>query len=672
MPLTAPRLDDRHFQDIVDEAKKRIPYYIKEWTDHNVSDPGVTMIELFAWMTDIILYRLNRVPDRHYIKFMEMLGINLKEPVPARAFVTFWLSAPQETAVSIPAGTEVASTQTETEPSIIFTTDEEFIVSPPRLTALFSHRYESNEEEREYVAIEARRLERGLENVPVFSDRPQEGDAFYFGFSNDLSNHIVGFEVECDPSGGAGIDPSLPPYLWEASSGSLDEPWIPCEMDHGEDSTRGLNVSGRMRIHVPHMGKHKIEDQNLYWLRLRLRYESEFESGMRPYRNTPRLHEVTAASWGGSTYASHAQAVEKEILGESDGSPGQTFVLQATPVLRREPGEHLLVHENGQPIVWHEVPDFANSGPEDRHYTLDSNSGEIRFGPAVRQPDGAMRRYGRIPPRGARLTFRRYRSGGGLDGNVQAGVLNTLKTSIPYIDRVYNRQPASNGLDAETVEAAAMRVPALLRSRDRAVTEADFEFLTRQALRDTGWDKHRVKCLQPRPSRESRVIPGQIYVLIIPHIADAERLLRPRQEDLELKRDETYDRLVAFLNERRLLTSRLDIREPVYHWVSVRVSVRAAADSNHARVEDAVLQRLYHFINPLIGGPDGEGWAFGRSLVISDVYQCLQNIPGVEFLSKVEIFVTAAGDGPRGEATETVDVVGHGTVASGIHEVVFT
>ena len=52
--LAAPILDDRQFQDLVDEAKKRIPQFCPEWTDHNVSDPGVTLIELFAWMTDLI------------------------------------------------------------------------------------------------------------------------------------------------------------------------------------------------------------------------------------------------------------------------------------------------------------------------------------------------------------------------------------------------------------------------------------------------------------------------------------------------------------------------------------------------------------------------------------------------------------------------------------------
>ena len=49
MPLAAPKLDDRLFQDLVEEAKKRIPHYTSEWTDHNVSDPGITLLELFAW-----------------------------------------------------------------------------------------------------------------------------------------------------------------------------------------------------------------------------------------------------------------------------------------------------------------------------------------------------------------------------------------------------------------------------------------------------------------------------------------------------------------------------------------------------------------------------------------------------------------------------------------------
>ncbi|MFQ5436735.1 MAG: putative baseplate assembly protein, partial [Anaerolineae bacterium] len=171
--------------------------------------------------------------------------------------------------------------------------------------------------------------------------------------------------------------------------------------------------------------------------------------------------------------------------------------------------------EGQEPETWTEAPDFADADTQSRHFTLDSVTGEVRLGPAVRQPDGTMKLYGAVPPRGANLIFARYRYGGGQEGNVQTGILNTLKTAIPYIARVANREPAWGGLDAETLESAKMRAPALLRSRDRAVTEADFEFLARQALPAA---IGRVKCLQPRPSEAGRVLPGQVYVLVIPRV----------------------------------------------------------------------------------------------------------------------------------------------------------
>src|SRR3954466_1491688 len=109
MPLQTPSLDDRHFQDIVDQAKRLIPHYCREWTDHNVSDPGVALIELFAWMADMLLYRVNQVPDRMYVKFLELMGIRLAPPRPARAPVTFYLSAPQPLDMTVPNDTEVAT-----------------------------------------------------------------------------------------------------------------------------------------------------------------------------------------------------------------------------------------------------------------------------------------------------------------------------------------------------------------------------------------------------------------------------------------------------------------------------------------------------------------------------------------------------------------------------------
>src|SRR5690349_6435115 len=109
MSLPAPDLDDRRFQDIVDEAKRRINRLCPEWTDHNVSDPGVALIELFAWMTEMTLYRVNQIPDRLYVKFLELVGVELFSAAPARTDVLFTLAAPTPEPVRVPAGTQVGT-----------------------------------------------------------------------------------------------------------------------------------------------------------------------------------------------------------------------------------------------------------------------------------------------------------------------------------------------------------------------------------------------------------------------------------------------------------------------------------------------------------------------------------------------------------------------------------
>jgi predicted phage baseplate assembly protein len=665
MALSVPKLDDRSFQDLVDEAKKRIPHYCQEWTDHNVSDPGVTLIELFAWMTEVLLYRLNQVPDLHYIKFLEMFGIRLQEPQPAHCHVTFWLTAPQPLAVVIPANTEVATTQTETEASIVFSTDVDLRVQPPKLVQVLSRITGGREGKSAIQAHNLRRLEAGFEGLDVFSAVPQVNDALYFGFENDLSNHLLGFETNFDPAGGAGIAPGMPPYIWEASTGKAEPHWVPCEVDL--DTTKGMNSQGRIRIHVPQMGQYVVNKQELYWVRARVREISETENrlGMKPYSKSPRLRQVTVASWGGTVPATHSHLVERESLGQSDGSPGQRFYLQQIPVLKRRPEEHLRIQMENEPDQhWTEVSDFGDSDAASTHYILDSLTGELRLGPAVREPEGTVKLYGAVPPRGARLVFERYRHGGGTEGDLQSGALDTLKTAIPFIGRVSNRGAASGGLDAETLEAAMLRAPAMLRTRDRAVTEADYEFLARQASAAIG----RVKCLQPLAEEGGRIIPGQIYVLAIPHQQHPERFLEPSQ--LELK-PEVLEELRRYLDERRMLTTRLDIRPPAYRWVTVKLQLKADPSVERAVVEQSVLARLNSFLNPLVGGPDGRGWPFGRELFIADVYQCLQGLPDVQFVRSVEMFEAKPGGDAIGDPLESLNVAPHGVIVSARHKVEF-
>ena len=105
--------------------------------------------------------------------------------------------------------------------------------------------------------------------------------------------------------------------------------------------------------------------------------------------------------------------------------------------------------------------------------------------------------------------------------------------------------------------------------------------------------------------------------------------------------------------------------------MAARVQLRANPGVNQADVQGEVLARLYRFLNPLTGGPRGDGWPFGRELFLSDVYQTLQGLPHVQFIRNVDLFIATPGGGPQGDAVESVELVAHGMVASGRHEVVF-
>ncbi len=91
-------LDDRGFQDLVNEARLRLSQRCPEWSEHNVSDPGITLVELFSWLTEAIIYRLNRVPEKLHVTLLNLLGIELEPPVAATTHLRFRLSAPLDRA----------------------------------------------------------------------------------------------------------------------------------------------------------------------------------------------------------------------------------------------------------------------------------------------------------------------------------------------------------------------------------------------------------------------------------------------------------------------------------------------------------------------------------------------------------------------------------------------
>jgi predicted phage baseplate assembly protein len=663
MGLPTRNLDDRTFQQIVDEAKKRIAATCPSWTDHNVSDPGVTLVELFAWMTEMILYRLNQVPEKNYIKFMELLGLKLREPEPARTEITFYLSSPQPQKLTIPKGVEAATVRTENNPSVIFSTDEDALVDPPLLNALITTRAADSPEAKAPAPQDHNLQHLGVAgfDLSVFGNPTRIGDALYLGFENDLSNHVVGLEVSCLTATGLGIDPANPPWAWEGwHGGEGEQRWLPAVVE--EDSTGGMNQTGLIRLRLPQLALRDFAKRRAYWVRCRVTEPAVQGTN---YDKSPRISNLAVSSWGVSVWGTHASLVHNEILGRSDGSPGQVFSVEHTPMLRRLKGEAIETRAPGSDYwePWVEVSDFADSGFQDKHFTCDSTSGEIRFGPALRQPDGSVWSYGAIPARGAEIRFSVYRYGGGVAGNVQAGTLAVLKTSIPYIDRVTNHVDATGGIDAETIERAQLRAPQLLRSRGRAVTAADYEALTEQ-LADSRVQRSR--CIQPAAGGSNEgPLAGQIYVLLVPKVNRPEG--RISSEQLRIPEDLRAS-VKAYLDDYRLLTVRVDIREPEYLWVAVEVSISASPSADPQRVRQDVEKQLYRYLNPITGGPAGNGWPFGRDLYPSDVYTCLQPVRGIEFIESLHLYAVRSAT-ERSEITGRFPLPIHGLIASGEHRV---
>ena len=617
MPLPEPRLDDRRFQDIVNEAKGLIPRYCPEWTDHNLSDPGVTLIELFAWMTDLLLYRLNRVPEKNYIRFMDLIGMRLQGATPARAPLTFWLSAPQPGPVTIAAGTEVATVRTGEQAATSFTTDEPLTIVPPTLRFAWTSPDEKN------FTDQTPRLDLASELFDAFQRRPQPGDALYLGFAENLSQHTLALNIDARVEG-IGVDPKDPPLAWEVWGGDVKN-WVRAEVER--DETGGLNQAGTVVLHLPRdLAPRTLSQQRAFWLRVRLLTPRPKQPG---YSASPRINTIKAASIGGTAWATHSTVVRSEFLGRSDGTPGQAFRVTNVPLLARRAGESVEVqNENGDWIPWQEVETFAASNAGDRHYVIDGVTGEVIFAPTIRQPNGAERAYGEVPPKSQQIRFGRYRFGGGITGNVGANTLTVLKSSIPYIARVNNRAQAAGGLDQESLEAAKMRAPQLLRSRGRAVTADDFEYLAREASQSVA----RARCIQARTEGSDAPPPGTVEVLIVPAVTGhpTPQTLQPPPELIEEVR--------RYLDDRRLLGTTLVVDSPAYVGLAVEANVVIQRHASAERVRAQVAERLAKYVDPLTGGPDGAGWPFGRDIYLSEVLTIIQSVPGVEFVQDATLF----------------------------------
>ncbi|MDQ3953141.1 MAG: putative baseplate assembly protein [Actinomycetota bacterium] len=632
MTLPAPTLDDRRFQDLVDEAKRRVQQRCPEWTDHNVSDPGVTLIETFAFMVDQLLYRLNRVPDRLYVKLLDLIGVRRFPPTAASADLTFWLSSPQAEPVHVARGTEVATLRTGVHEPVTFSVSEDLTIPPCSLLGVAGRSARADAIEDLTLLLESG------SGCRCFGDPPVTGDAFLVGLTAAVPSATVLLRIECAIEG-VGVDPRRPPLVWEAWTG---RDWERCRVVR--DETGGLNRPGDVLLDVPpgHVAS-SIAELAGGWLRCRLVAPAIDQPS---YHHSPRVDGIVAGTVGGTTPAVNADLVENEILGTSEGTPGQRFPLLRSPVV---PPDDPHVLEVSTPEGWEEwasVETFAFSDAVDKHFDLDESAGEVVLGPAVREPDGRVRQYGAVPPLGATLRLRSYRAGGGAEGNVPAGAISVLKGAIPFVSKVENREPAMGGVAVEDLESAKQRGPLVLRTRDRAVTAADYETLTRQIAPDVA----RVRCVDA--SHEASA--GTVRVLVVPAVADDGR--GHLDVDALVPLEETLERIARHLDERRPVGTRVFVQPPTYQAITIVARLRARRGRSRDDVRRAALDGLYRYYHPTAGGPDRSGWPFGRAVHVGEIHGVLQRVPGVDLVEDVRLFPADPVTGHRGDPVQKIDL----------------
>jgi predicted phage baseplate assembly protein len=630
MPLNAPNLDDRRYADILAEAKTLIPRYAPEWTDHNDSDPGITLAQLFAWMTDLLLYRLNQVPERNYIKFLQLLGVELKPAQPARAELTFTLARDDVESVIIPKGTQVAVADAGEDSPLVFETDQALIALGATLDAVqvfdgFSYTVQTTSDEAKDQSYEP------------FGTYAREESALMLGFDSTIAftDKQVDLAVYVDTQGAGDecqlcqMDLSRLPVpatlAWEYWDGTA---WKSLSLD--KDGTRAFTRSGHVTFTGPGKKAQKaalgaVLDK-LYWIRCRLKRST--------YEKAPKLETILT----NTTRATQAVTVTDEVLGGSDGTPSQTFTLENAPVVVRDKSEEVVgadgeiarikslqleVDEGHGFEVWQEVDDFYASGPDDAHYVLNRTTGQVWFG------DG---KHGRIPVANqsnlsGSIVARAYRYGGGKTGNVGVGKITDLQTSVESVDAVTNLRAAYGGTDEETVKEAKLRAPREVKSKERAVTTEDFETL---ALATTGVSVRRAKALPlTHPKFPNAQVPGVVTVIIVPDSDDPNPL--PNETTLRI--------VCAHLNKHRLLTTEVYVAPPTYRKVKIEADIIVRPDADLAVVKRAVQKGLATYFHPLKGGEAGTGWEFGRDVYYSEVYRATLDTKGVDRIKDNQLVI---------------------------------
>lgn len=673
--ILPPDLDDRTWQDLVGELRALVPQYAPQWTDQNPSDLGTTLLELFAWLAEGMIYRINRTPEKNYVHFLNLLGITRDPGAPARTHLTFQAGAAP---VTVAAGAQAQTASRDGRP-VVFETDEDVTVLPTTLTAALlvgptagatpSGTY--RDVAPALIGPSATKLQLDLPadravHLLLGFDRAVAGElALGWRLFRALAAPTPTLADGADPigvtwthspapgAGGATVEPSSWPVLGTVA-----------------DGTDRLSRDGRISLTLP-----------AAWTAQRAAGEPATKPWSSVTPATPADAVTTPLFWVGLRIVNGSGAATTlgldrllfnaasartaltprapEELGVSDGRAFQVFELAHRPLFRApgpaSPYAHLAVQVGtGTPTVWEDwavVEDIpAGAGPVCR---LDPVTGEILFG---NHDPSSGSGNGSVPPAGARVRALRYRYvAAGAAGNVDAGQVTVLGTNaaggqVTGVAGVTNQAPARDGVDEEPIEDTLRRAPEELKIRDRAVTADDYEFLAREA----GQELAVVRCLTPRLQTADAPgaapppwlkgdpwgfagitrAPGNVTVVVVPDQGEAVARPEPTPDQLRAVR--------AHLEPRRDLTTHLDVVGPRYLPVVVTVEIvvwQQAVDAglDLKDVSADTLRRIRSFLHPTAGGPAGGGWQVGQPVFSSDLFRAIMPAEDVGYISSIAL-----------------------------------
>jgi predicted phage baseplate assembly protein len=662
MPLEEqlPTIDDRTWQNIVDEIRARIPHYAPEWrpvwNDLNDNDPGITLTQVFAHLAELLLYRMARVPELAYVKFLELIGIELTPAQPARAEITFsvledWADA----SVIVPPRTQVSAVADDGVP-LVFETERPLTALALQLRSVQAY---DGAQYRDRTAAN-RDATAGYE---PFGATPRPDAALvlglvypdaYAGNADLLPALSIDLAVwtlqapdqppmrQCSPVPSRSFAPAR--LQWEGWDGAQ---WT--RLDSLNDETLALTRSGHMLVRVnatvalkrDYLGAYQEIDADgatqpkLFWLRARI-VESQYERA--PRLSAVRLNTVPALQ---------AQTVHDEILGGTSGERSQQFSFANRPLLAGT--ARIEIDEGLGPTEWTVVPDFVGSTATDRHVVINRTSGQMLVGDGE---NGAVPVANATNP-DANVIAREYRYGGGKRGNVAAKKLNNVLNPVAGLDagKTENLFPAAGGRDEELLADAKKRARQALRARDRAVTVEDFELLTREV-----GGVARAKALPlVHPQFPGTPVPGVVSVIVVPD-SDA---AAPVPSDAMLRN------VCEYLDARRLLTTELFVLAPRYVKVEVRAQVVVRDDADPGTAKEDIEKALQTYLHPLHGGDRGEGWPFGGALRYSKLMQRIFAVDGTDSVPEMVLVV----DGEERPECTDVAIEPNALVYSSAHRI---